>query len=188
MIGWELPRSVELQGRRYEFCWDYRDILEIFSYFEDPDLPEFLRWQIVLGLFYKDEIPVECQQAAMEYLCFFIRGGQPEEKGPARKMIDWEMDAPLIVADINKVAGVEIRGLPALHWWTFLSYFFAIGEGQLSTVLSIREKRFRGKPLEKWEREFYQAHKGRIDLKKRYSQQEIEQRARLEELLKTSEK
>ena len=188
MIGWDLPYSVVLLGKRYEFRWDYRDVLDIFTYFEDPDLPEYFRWQIALGLFYKDEIPADCRLEAMEYLSFFIRGGQPEEKGPARKLIDWELDAPLIAADINKVAGVEIRALPRLHWWTFLSYFFAIGEGQLSTVLSIREKRFRGKPLEKWEQEFYQAHRERIDLKTRYSKQELEQRARLEKLLVANEK
>ena len=51
----------------------------------------------------------------------------------------------MIIADINKVAGTEVRSLSFLHWWTFLSFFHAIGEGQLSTLISIREKLRTGK-------------------------------------------
>jgi hypothetical protein len=89
----------------------------------------------------------------------------------------------MIVADINKVAGKEIRALPFVHWWTFLSWFHAIGEGQLSTVVSIREKLRKGKKLEDWEKDYYREHKQVIDLKKRYSQTEMQERAELEKML-----
>ena len=97
--------------------------------------------------------------------------------------MDWNQDAKEIVADVNKVAGQEIRAMPYLHWWTFLSYFHAIGEGQFSTIVSIRDKMRKGKQLEKWEKEFYRDNKSKVDLKKRYSAEEIAEREALEKLL-----
>ena len=89
----------------------------------------------------------------------------------------------MIVADVNKVAGTEIRVLPFLHWWTFVSYFNAIGEGQLSTLVSIREKLRKGKKLKKWEQEYYRKKKDKVDLKKRYSAEELAEQERLKKLL-----
>ena len=89
----------------------------------------------------------------------------------------------MIVADVNKVAGTEIRALPFLHWWTFVSYFNAIGEGQLSTLVSIREKLRKGKKLEKREQEYYRKNKDKVDLKKRYSAEELAEQERLKKLL-----
>lgn len=182
MTPWILPESAEIGGTTYQLNTDFRDILEIMQYLQDPDRPEYLRWQIALALFYEGEIPAEDLQAAMEYLADFISGGSKDAK-PGPKLLDWDQDAQAIVADVNKVAGTEIRALPYLHWWTFLSYFQAIGEGQLSTLVSIRDKLRRGKKLENWEKEFYQKNKERVDLKKKYSAEELAEQEQLKKLL-----
>jgi len=181
MTGWELPTYALLGGKRYGFHGDFRDILEIFSYFDDPDLPEHLKWKVALALFYEEQIPEACQQEAIRFLAEFLRGGA--EETPGVKLLDWQQDAPLIVADINKVAGQEIRSLPFLHWWSFLSWFHAIGQGQLSAVVAIRDKLRRGKPLDAWEKEFYREHKRQVDLPKRYSREELRQQEKLRQLL-----
>ena len=180
---WYLPQSVSLGGKTYGFHADYRDILELFSYFQDPDLPESFRWTIALALFYEDPIPENCTAEAAQYLSWFIRCGQEEPKQQKLPLLDWEQDAACIIADVNKVAGQEIRGLPFLHWWTFLSWFHAIGEGQLSTLLSIRDKLSRGKKLEGWEKEFYQHNRDRVTLRKKYSASELAEQERLQKLL-----
>lgn len=182
MTPWSLPTTAVIGGVEYRINADYRDILEIMGYLENPDQPEFVKWQIAVALFYDGEIPQEHRQEAMEYIASFISCGERDSK-PAPKLLDWEQDAQIIVADVNKVAGSEIRALPFLHWWTFLSYFHAIGEGQLSTVVSIRDKLRRGKKLEKWEKEYYQKNKSQIDLKRRYSAEEVAEQERLEKLL-----
>ena len=41
----------------------------------------------------------------------------------------------------------------------------SIGEGTLATVVHIRQKKAKGKKLEKWEKEFYTANKDLIDIK-----------------------
>ena len=183
---WKLPTQAHIGGKCYEIHTDYRDILEIFSYFSDPDLPEYMQWQIALALFYEEPIPRQHQSEAMQYLSDFLCGGKPETGTPGPKLLDWQQDGDLIAADINKVAGQEIRALKYLHWWTFLSWFHAIGDGQLSTVVSIREKLARGKKLEGWEKEYYREHKHRVELPKRYSRQELAQRQQLKDLLESS--
>lgn len=183
MTPWELPESAEIGGRVYELNTDYRDILQIIGYLNDQDRPEYLRWRIAIALFFEGQIPEEHRQEAMEYLAAFIACGENEDTKPGPVLLDWEQDARAIVADVNKVAGKEIRSLPYLHWWTFLSYFQAIGEGQLSTVISIRDKLRRGKKLENWEREFYRENKSRVDLKKRYSAEELAEQERIKKLL-----
>ena len=87
------------------------------------------------------------------------------------------------MSDVNRVAGREIRDEAFVHWWTFLSWFHAIGEGQLSTLVSIRDKLRRGKKLEKWEQDFYRKHREQVELKKRFSARELEEQRRLNELL-----
>ena len=183
IAGWELPTAADFGGKAYPFFCDFRDILEIFSYFSDPDMPLFLKWRIALALFYRDPIPPEWEPEAIQYLATFINGGKTESRGNAQPLLDWEKDCELIVADINKTAGQEIRALPFLHWWTFLSWFHAIGEGQLSTVVSIRSKLAKGKKLEGWETEFYRDNRQLVELPKRYSSEEQQQRRQIEKML-----
>lgn len=180
---WQLPDHAVIGGKKYEIHPDFRDILEIFSYFSDPNLPEFLQWEIALVLFYDDEIPEEHRREAMAYLSWFVSGGRPQESAPGPVLLDWEQDAPLIAADINKASGQELRALPFVHWWTFLSWFNAIGQGQLSTVVAIRSKLSGGKKLEAWEQEFYRQNRALVELPKRRSRQELEEKQRLEKLL-----
>lgn len=170
---WGLPHSAVIGGVSYSFHADYRDILAILRYLEDASRPEYVRWRIAIALFYEGDIPREHQQEAMEYLADFISLEESASK-PGPKLLDWQQDAQAIVADVNKVASAEIRALPFLHWWTFMAYFNAIGEGQLSTIVSIRDKLSRGKKLEKWEQDYYQKNRDRVDMKKTYTPTETE--------------
>lgn len=179
---WQLPTKAVIAGKEYPIHTDYRDVLEIFAYLSDPDLPEFVRWAVALALFFGEEVPEADQPEAAQFLCRFLTGGVQEEK-PGPRLLDWEQDAPAIIADINKVAGREIRAVPYIHWWTFLSWFHAIGEGQLSALVSIREKLARGKKLEGWEKDFYRENKKRVDLPKKYSARELAEQEQLKALL-----
>lgn len=183
MTPWVLPETAEIGGVVYKLNTDYRDILDIIRHLNDPDKPEYLRWCIAIALFFEGDIPYEYYQEAMEYLAAFISCGERDNEKPGPVLLDWEKDARAIVSDVNKVAGKEVRALPFLHWWTFISYFQAIGEGQLSTLVSIRDKLRRGKKLEKWEMDFYKENKSRVDIKKQYSAEELAEQERLKKLL-----
>ena len=183
MTGWDLPKETAIGGKTYALHTDYRDILTIFSCLQDENYPEFLRWRIALALFYEPEVPEEDFGEAAEFFRWFICCGQEEEKNPGPQLLDWEADAQVIVSDVNKVAGREIRALPYLHWWTFLGWFHGIGEGTLSTLVSIRDKLRRGKKLETWEQEYYRRNKKQVDMRKKYSASELAEQERLQKLL-----
>lgn len=186
MSMWVLPTAITLSGIDHPINTDYRDILDIIHWINDPSENEQVRLYVALALFYEDfdSIPESDYYVALIEMMRFINCGEDVKNDkPQPKRIDWEQDHLMIAADINKVAGCEVRALPYLHWWTFLAYFNAIGEGQLSTVVSIREKRRKGKKLEDWERDYYLENKDIIDFKKNYTPEELKEIERLNHLL-----
>lgn len=178
---YRLPEEVSFEGKSYALNTDFRVILKIFSVLTDRSLPESLRWRVSLGLFYNSPVAPEHQQQAMAYLADFLACGETGKPGP--ELIDWQQDAPAIIAGVNKAAGCEVRQLPKVHWWTFLGWFHAIGPGQLSTVVSIRDKLRRGKKLEDWERAFYRENKDLVDRKTRQTPEQQEEKERLNRML-----
>ena len=111
-----------------------RFILDILHRLNDASEPEFIRWRVALALFYEGDLPRSDYPEAMQKLADFLNCGQTLPRSPAPPLLDWEQDAPLIAADINKAAGCEVRALPYLHWWTFMAWFNSIGDGQLATL------------------------------------------------------
>lgn len=193
MNAWALPTTARFGGRAYALNTDYRDVMGIFAWLNGEagqELSVGERWYVALNLFYRDfaAMPKEQYAAATEYLNDFLSAGRaPEPGGSAQKaprLIDWEQDAPMIAAGVNKVAGCDIRAMPYVHWWTFRAWYDAMGEGTLSTVVGIREKLHRGKRLEGWELEYYRTHRAEIELRPRITQAERAERARLNALLK----
>lgn len=164
MNAWGLPVTAVIGGVQYEINTDFRDVLEIIGYLNDDSRTVYARWRIALGLFYEGNIPDEHQEAAAKYLSDFIAYDNQDDK-PGPKLMDWQQDSAMIIADVNKVAGKEIRAEKYMHWWTFLSYFYGIGEGQLSTVVGIRSKKAKGKKLDKWEQEYYRDNRKKVDFR-----------------------
>ena len=180
---WELPKTAVIGGKTYGLHTDFRDILQIFSWLEREELPEFMRYQVALGLFYEGDIPEQAIPEAIRYLLDFIRWGQ-ESGAPGPKLMDWQLDADLIIADVNKAAGTELRALPYVHWWTFLGWFRAIGPGQLSTMVSVRQALRQGKKLESWQKEYLKENRSRVLMQKPLTDAQRREKERLEALLK----
>ena len=168
----QLPTSLEIQGTRYKIRSDYRNILRIFSALQS-DLREREKSLVFLRRMYVDlpQIPLDAYGEAFEAANTFIerRAHSPvgvEARHSRLKIVDWEKDEQLIFAAVNHVAGQEVRALPYLHWWTFMGYFQSIDRDDLwATVLLIRQKKARGRRLEPYEREFYQANRALCDLR-----------------------
>ena len=172
--GWYLPDTAEIGGEQYSINADFRDVLEVIEWLNDLEKPEILRVYVALSLFYEkfEAIPERCHQEAAQWMTDFIALGETdnEERGP--KLFDWEQDRNIIVSEINKVSGQEVRSLEFLHWWTFIGYFNCIGDGQFSMIVSVRDKLQRGKSLEKYEQEFYRRNRSRVDFKRKYTDED----------------
>ena len=181
MNKWRLPASLNVGGADYAIRTDYRGILGIYSYLNNPDYTDDERWAIALRTFYKDlaKMPAEhFVEAAMKML-EFLRCGATDDNEDRNKpqLMDWEQDADIIIPAVNKVAGFDIREKDYLHWWTFFAMYMEVGEGTFSTVIRIRSKMAHGKKLEDYEREYIRDNPKLVHLRKHKTAQELKEEA-----------
>lgn len=170
-----LPTTVDIGGKEYAIRTDFRDILDVFAAMNDPDLRDDRERTIaVLVSFYPDieTIPAELYEEAGERIAWFINGGSVETPRKSPKLMDWEQDYKYVIAPINRVVGADIRGMPYLHWWTFLAAYYEIGDCLFAQIVRIRELRAKGKPLDKADRKWYQDHRELVDFKQKYTSEE----------------
>ena len=160
---YELPTSIMLNGQSFAVRnrGDFRTVLDCIKALEDPDLTKEERIVAALIIFYEDLQGIEDLEKlpdsveAFKEMGRWINCGRDSVGAQTHfKLVDWEKDSMLICSAINNVAQKEIRSEPYIHWWTFMGYYLAIGECSFSTVVSIRNKRARGKKLEKHESQF----------------------------------
>lgn len=193
MYAWKLPTSLKVGGTDYKIRTDYRVILDILAAISDPDILEpgmtddemhAEKVLTMLQILYIDfdRMPMSDWTEAAEKACEFIDCGLRDDGAPKPRLMDWEQDAPIIVPAVNKVCNFDVRSVQYMHWWTFFGYYMEIGECMLSTVISIRDKKRRGKKLEKWEREFYRNNKHLVDLKSKKIERSAEEKEALREL------
>lgn len=171
---YELPTSVDIQGTEFQIRSDYRVILDICMVLEDEELQDADKFFLILTAFYPDfgQIPAECYEDALKKCFWFINCGQEDQSRNKHKLMDWEKDFQYIVAPVNRIAGQEIRALDYLHWWTFISFYYEIGDCFFAQIVRIREKKATGKQLDKTDREFYKKNRDLIDIKIRYTETE----------------
>lgn len=177
MKPWKLPTSLEIGGVGYPIRSDYRDILKILDVLGDPGYEEDEKSMIFLIIFFPTykEIPRDKYQEAMNKAVEFIdmgMKGDGDKKRPAT--MHWGKDATIIIPAVNRVLGTEVRSLEYMHWWTFLGAYLEIGESLFSSVLGIRQKKAKGKKLEKYEQEFYRENKQLVDLEPEVKRSEEE--------------
>lgn len=168
MTGYDLPKTLNIDGTDYEIRTDFRAVLDVLIAMNDPGLDIKCKTIVLIKIMYPDykNIPKENIQEAYEKACEFIDCGQKDDGKSHPKTVDWKQDAGIIMPAVNSVAHTEIRALPYLHWWTFFGYYMEIRESIFTSVLNIRQKKAHGKRLEKWERDFYKENKKIIDFER----------------------
>lgn len=184
MIG-ELPEHLTVGDTDYPIRSDYRDVLQVFEAFNDPELEPVEKWIVAIYLLFEnfscaDDVlealengfPIE---EAMKQINWFISARKAPGKEIELPVYDWAQDEQMIFSAVNKVAGKETRELDYLHWWTFLGYFNEVGEGTFSFIVGIRNKLNKGKKLEKHEKEFLSNNKELVKFEKPKSKEEQEQ-------------
>ena len=173
--AWEFPTSLNIGGVDYEIRTDYRAVLDLLTALNDPDLTDtdpqttaYMQSRVILEIMYPDcdNIPAEHIQEALDKVSEFIDMGISDDRKKPKTM-DWEQDAPILIPAINKVLNTEIRAQKYIHWWTFLGAYMEIGESLFSNIVHIRQKKAKGKKLEKWEQDFYKENKSLIDFKQK---------------------
>ncbi len=184
MIG-TLPEALTVGSKDYSIRTDYRNVLQVFEAFQDPELSQEEKWIVAIYLLFEDftcaDDVLQVTQAefdlsqAMKQISRFVSAGQPEKSIVDLPVYSWSQDEQMIFSAVNKVAGKETRELEYLHWWTFLGYFNEVGEGTFSYIVGIRHKLNNGKKLEKHEKEFLSHNKELVLMKKPKTKEEQEQ-------------
>lgn len=184
MIG-SLLETLTVGGVDYPIRTDYRNVLQVFEAFHDPELTQEEKWIVAIYLLFEDffcadDVLQAAQdgfylEAAMKQVAWFVSAGQPDKEILELPTYNWKQDEQMIFSAVNKVAGRETRELEYLHWWTFLGYFNEVGEGTFSYIVGIRNKLNKGKKLEKHEKEFLSRNKELVLMKKPKTKEEEEQ-------------
>lgn len=169
-----LPTSVEVCGISYKIRSDYRAVLDICVALGDAELEPQEKSVVALDIFYPDfaEMPPEHYREAMERCFWFINCGDAEQEQKHVKLMDWEQDFKYIIAPINRVTGTEVRSVKYMHWWTFIAAYYEIGDCLFAQIVRIRDRRARGKPLDKQDAEWYRKNRSLVDLKAKYTEQD----------------
>lgn len=168
MSAYDLPTSLTIGEVDFQIRCNWKAVLDALAACADPELDDRGKVECLLKIMFPDweNLPIDDK---LEEICQkvseFIDCGQKDDGKQRPKLIDWEQDAQIIIPEINKVAGKEVRLEPNIHWWTFWGWFMGIGDGVLASVISVRQKKAKHKKLEKWEQEFYNANKDLIDLR-----------------------
>ena len=185
-MSYGLATSLEVNGVERPIRYQYTAVLDIIRALNDRELEDSEKVYCCLYILYEDfeDIPPKDYEAAFLAAQEFIDNGMETDKKDNVKRVDFEQDEKLLIPAINRVAGREIRLDPDIHWWTFLGWFMEIGDCTYSHVLNIRNKKAKGKQLEKWEQEFYSENRKIVDIQVRLTEEEKEAERRLNEMLK----
>ena len=176
---WSLPISVEIDGKEYAIrnkC-DYRVVLDVISALNDEELEMEYRIECALFIFYEDLAGVKDVQTAITEMMKIINLGEEttEEEQNKPQLMDWEHDFTQLAPPISRILGYSVRDANRYtHWYDFVGAYMEIGDCTFANIISIRNKRMKGKKLETWEQEFYRENKKIVDLPHKLTDEEQE--------------
>lgn len=174
MSGYELPTALTVGDHEYAIRSDYRPALDVLQALGDVELSDAEKALVVLQVLYEDfgEMAQEDYTEALREALRFLNGGQEDEGAPSRRLMDWRQDLPLVIPPINRVLGAEVRAVEYLHWWSFLAAYQEVGDCLFAQVVRIRDKKARGKTLDKADHEFYRRNRHLVDFKVEHTEAE----------------
>lgn len=186
MIGY-LPDTLTVGSEEYPIRTDYRDVLQVYEVFNDPELEKGEAWIVAIYLMFKDFACADDVyaaaadgfdvQEAVEQISWFLAGGQNRKKDTEKPVFNWQQDEQMIFAAVNAVAGREVREAEYIHWWTLTGYMSEIGEDTWTYIVGIRDKLNRGRKLTDQEREYYKRNRDLVDIQKPKSKEELRKEA-----------
>lgn len=160
---YDLPKTVDINGKIYPIRSDYRDILYVIAALNNPDLGISVlgdeRAYAAMYIFYPDFDKITDHVTAFDKLCWFVdRGNAHSGRNVETPLYDFERDESLIAPAIGQVLHCRIREIPYLHWWDFVDAFTQVGDGLFAQVVGVRARKFKGK-MTKEDKAFYVQNK-----------------------------
>lgn len=117
-----LPRTVDIGGTSVPLKTGYRTGIAVVRVAESS-LTDALKAGAILRLYFGDAVPADAT-SALEAVMAFHRCGAPPPKRQGRRLLDWDHDAGMILADFRREYGIDLAdAVTKMHWWAFMAYF-----------------------------------------------------------------
>lgn len=170
----KLPTFLMVQGCEYAINADFRPCINIMRMFERNDLTDREKIQCMVGILYKDEIPMQLMNEAAQQAVWFLNLGDEETSGsgkPPMRLFSWEQDLKFIISAVDKSAGFSTRSKEFYHFWEFMSAFMESGECVFNTIVHQRKLKRTGKQT-KADKEWWAENKDIAELKVEFTDDE----------------
>lgn len=115
------PESVEIDDTEYNINTDYKYALACFACINDGDISDTERVYGILGLLYKEEIPLEHSKKALELAIKYLQCGEEQKPRTSKADIDFEQDEHYIKSSFMSDYKIDLDSVE-LHWWKFCEY------------------------------------------------------------------
>lgn len=156
MSAWRLPVTVQICDREFAIRSDFRAVLDALAALNDTSMTEQERIEASLRIFYPNHKQLPDLAAAFSAAMVFVNLGKETPRNQTKKpqLVHWDKDEEILAPAIDKVLGYSCRQCKYLHWWEFIGAYYNIGDSLFAQVVNIRNKRAKGKRLEKHEQAF----------------------------------
>ena len=189
----KFPTKALIDGKVYELNTDFRNCLKIILAFEDDELLDFEKAEIMLRNLYGENIPKNTDEAIRKAIYFLDCGEEDEEKkvgtSNSTRLYSFTKDAKYIYSAIKQTHGIDLESIEYLHWWKFVYLFLDLNpECFFCKIIDLRNKKKKGK-LSKEERRLYIQLCDILELndKPKFTEEEQKEIDEFMELLKQAE-
>lgn len=124
-----LPHAVEIDGEDHEINADFRTGILLEQLFADRELARRDKLAGAVALYYPHP-PQNLREALRQIIWFHGAGKEkfsvhenapekPKPPKPVKRILDYEIDAPLIYAAFLSQYQIDLQDVDDLHWWKF---------------------------------------------------------------------
>lgn len=107
MYSWELPTTLEVGGESYEIRSDFRPALDIIAAFNDPQLPDAAKLDVMVTILYVSPPPAEYLDETVKKALWFLDCGRQDDGKTKPRTMDWEQDAAIIFRRPTRSPGMR---------------------------------------------------------------------------------
>lgn len=189
----KFPTKALIDGKVYELNTDFRNCLKIILAFEDDELLDFEKAEIMLRNLYGENIPQNTDEAIRKAIYFLDCGEEDEEKkvgtSNSTRLYSFTKDAKYIYSAIKQTHGIDLENVEYLHWWKFVYLFLDLNPNCFfCKIIDLRNKKKKGK-LSKEEKRLYIQLYDILELnnKPKFTEEEQKEIDEFMELLKQAE-
>lgn len=184
-MTWDLPIEITVDGETYHISnkCDYRVVLDVIDTLNDVDYSEKERIIVALMQFYEElnrSNIAKCPhlELLVANMMDIINLEQTDDNTARERpaLMDWQHDLPILAPPISRVLGYSVRNREHYtHWYDFVGAYMEIGgDCVFANVVSIRNKRAKGKKLDQGELEFFREYQKQIVLPVKLTKEEQE--------------